>query len=318
MHVDKRRQDAAIPPTTTTEGNDMSKIWLITGSSRGLGRALAREVLEAGHSLVATARRPEQLSELVAEYGDRVRAVALDVTDEVAAQRSVQTAVASFGRLDVVVNNAGYANSGPVEETSMQEFRSQIEANLFGVISVTKAALPVLREQRSGHFVQVSSVGGRVGGTAGLAPYQTAKFGVEGFSLVLRSEVAPLGIRVMIVEPGALRTDWGGSSMHVADVGSDYEQTVGRFLDYRREADGNQPGDPARAARVIREAVDLDEAPLRLLLGSDAVELVEQAERSRAAETKRWEQVGRSIDYATSSELAQTPITQLLSWPVKA
>jgi NAD(P)-dependent dehydrogenase (short-subunit alcohol dehydrogenase family) len=303
---------------TTTERNDMSKTWLITGSSRGLGRALAREVLEAGHSLVATARRPEQLSELVAEYGDRVRAVALDVTDEIAAQGAVQTAVASFGRLDVVVNNAGYANTGPVEETSMQEFRSQIEADLFGVISVTKAALPVLREQRSGHFVQVSSVGGRVGGTPGLAPYQTAKFGVEGFSLALRSEVAPLGIRVMIVEPGALRTDWGGSSMHVADVGSDYQQTVGLFHDYLREADGNQPGDPARAARVIRETVDLDEAPVRLLLGSDAVEQAEQAERSRAAETKRWAQVGRSIDYGTSSELARTPITQLLTSPVKA
>jgi NAD(P)-dependent dehydrogenase (short-subunit alcohol dehydrogenase family) len=289
----------------------MPRTWLITGSSRGLGLALAREVLEAGDSLVATARRPEQLSELVAEHGDRVRAVALDVADEVAAHRAVLTAVASFGRLDVVVNNAGYANSAPVEETSMQEFRRQIETNLFGVINVTKAALPVLHEQRSGHFVQVSSVGGRVGGTPGLAPYQTAKFGVEGFSLALRSEVAPLGIRVIIVEPGALRTDWGGSSMQIADVGPDYLETVGRFHDYRREADGNQPGDPIRAARAIREVVELDEPPVRLLLGSDAVELAEQAERSRAAEAERWAEVGRSIDYAAGNELTQTPITQL-------
>jgi NAD(P)-dependent dehydrogenase (short-subunit alcohol dehydrogenase family) len=216
------------------EGPTMPKTWLITGSSRGLGLALARTVLQAGDSLVATARRPEQLSELVDQHSDRVRTVALDVTDQAAARRAVQTAVDSFGRLDVVVNNAGYANSAPVEETSMDEFRTQIEANLFGVINVTKAALATLREQRSGHFVQVSSVGGRVGGTPGLAPYQTAKFAVEGFSLALHSEVVPLGIRVTIVEPGALRTDWGGSSMQIADVGPDYQQTVGRVHDYRR------------------------------------------------------------------------------------
>jgi NAD(P)-dependent dehydrogenase (short-subunit alcohol dehydrogenase family) len=291
----------------------MPNTWLITGSSRGLGLALARVVLEGGDSLLATARRPENLSELVDRYGDRVRAVALDVTDEAAAQHAVETAVDSFGRLDVVVNNAGYANSAPVEETSMEEFRTQIEANLVGVISVTKAALPILRGQRAGHFVQVSSVGGRVGGTPGIAPYQTAKFGVEGFSLALRSEVAPLGIRVTIVEPGALRTDWGGSSMHIADVGSDYQRTVGRFHSYRRDADGKQPGDPAKAARVIFQLAALDDPPLRLLLGSDALDLSQQAERVRADETERWAQVSRSVDYAASSELMQTPITQLLA-----
>ena len=259
--------------------DDMPKTWLITGSSRGLGLALARVVLEGGDSLLATARRPEQLAELVDGYGDRVRAVALDVTDEAAAQHAVQTAVESFGRLDVVVNNAGYANSASVEETSTEEFRTQIEANLFGVINVTKAALPILRGQHTGHFMQVSSVGGRVGGTPGLAPYQAAKFGVEGFSLALRSEVEPLGIRLTIIEPGALRTDWGGSSMHIADVGPDYQQTVGRFHGYRRDVDGKQPGDPAKAARVIFELAALDDPPLRLLLGSDALDLAQQAER---------------------------------------
>ncbi len=291
----------------------MPNTWLITGSSRGLGLALARVVLEGGDSLLATGRRPEHLAELVDEYGDRVRAVGLDVTDEAAAQHAVQTAVESFGHLDVVVNNAGYANSAPVEETSMEEFRAQIEANLFGVINVTKAALPVLRGQRAGLFVQVSSVGGRVGGTPGLAPYQTAKFGVEGFSLALRNEVAPLGIRVTIVEPGALRTDWGGSSMRIAEVGSDYQQTVGRFHAYRRDADGRQPGDPAQAARVIFELAALDDPPLRLLLGSDALGLSQQAERVRADETERWAQVSRSVDYSAGSGLTQTPITQLLA-----
>jgi NAD(P)-dependent dehydrogenase (short-subunit alcohol dehydrogenase family) len=296
----------------------MPNTWLITGSSRGLGLALARVVLEGGDSLVATARRPEQLAELVDRYGDRVRAVALDVTDEAAAQYAVEAAVESFGRLDVVVNNAGYANSAPVEETSMEEFRTQIETNLVGVINVTKAALPILRRQRAGLFVQVSSVGGRVGGTPGLAPYQTAKFAVEGFSLALRSEVAPLGIRVTIVEPGALRTDWGGSSMHIADVGSDYQQTVGRFHDYRRDADGKQPGDPAKAARVIFELAVLDDPPARLLLGSDALDVSQQAERVRADETERWAQVSRSVDYASSSDLTETPITRLLAPSIEA
>jgi NAD(P)-dependent dehydrogenase (short-subunit alcohol dehydrogenase family) len=294
------------------------KTWLITGSSRGLGLALARTVLEGGDSLLATARQPAQLAELIDSFGDRARAVALDVTDEAAAHHAVETAVATFGSLDVVVNNAGYANSAAVEETSIEEFRTQIDANLFGVINVTKAALPILHEQGQGLFVQVSSVGGRVGGTPGIAPYQTAKFGVEGFSLALRSEVAPLGIRVTIVEPGALRTDWGGSSMHISEVGADYQQTVGRLHSYRRDADGKQPGDPVRAARVIFELASLDDPPVRVLLGSDALDHAQQAERVRANETERWARVSRSVDYATSSDLIQIPITKLLGPTIDA
>src|SRR3954451_6480573 len=191
----------------------MSKIWLITGSSRGLGRALTEAVLAAGDRVVATARKPEQLDDLVAKYGDQVRAVALDVTDAAGARDAVRTALHQFGGLDVVANNAGYANSAAIEETPDEDFRAQIETNLFGVVNVTKAALPVFREQRSGHFLQFSSVGGRVGGTPGMGAYQTAKFGVEGFSEVLSNEVKPFGVKVTIVEPGAFRTDWGGSSM---------------------------------------------------------------------------------------------------------
>src|SRR3954452_1174345 len=229
----------------------MSKIWLITGSSRGLGRALTEAVLAAGDRVVATARKPEQLDDLVDKYGEQIRAVALDVTDAVAARAAVQTAIDAFGGLDVVANNAGYANSASIEETSDEDFRAQIETNLFGVVNVTKAALPVFRQQKSGHFLQFSSIGGRVGGTPGMGAYQTAKFAVEGFSEVLSNEVRPFGVKVTIVEPGAFRDDWGGSSMAIAPVGADYESTVGELNRYRVKVDGQQPGDPAKVSAAI-------------------------------------------------------------------
>src|SRR3954471_11545 len=238
----------------------MSKIWLITGSSRGLGRALTEAVLAAGDRVVATARTPEQLANLVTKYGDQVRAVALDVTDPEAARGAVRTAVDEFGGLDVVANNAGYANSAAIEETPDDDFRAQVETNLFGVVNVTKAALPVFREQKSGHFLQFSSIGGRVGGTPGMGAYQTAKFAVEGFSEVLNNEVKPFGVKVTIVEPGAFRTDWGGSSMKIAPTHPDYDETVGAMNRYRVEADGKQAGDPAKAAQAILQVADL-EAP---------------------------------------------------------
>jgi NAD(P)-dependent dehydrogenase (short-subunit alcohol dehydrogenase family) len=168
-----------------------SAIWLVTGATRGFGREIARAALDNGDRVVATARHPEQLKDFLEAHGDRVRTAALDVTDPGAARDAVNVAVAEFGRLDVVVNNAGYANSAPIEEMAEDDFRAQIEANLFGVVNVTRAALPVLRQQRSGVFVQFSSVGGRVGGTPGMGAYQTAKFAVEGFSEVLGNEVGP-------------------------------------------------------------------------------------------------------------------------------
>jgi NAD(P)-dependent dehydrogenase (short-subunit alcohol dehydrogenase family) len=275
----------------------MAKTWLITGSSRGFGRELAKAVLDSGDRVIATARRPEQLDDLVREHGDRVRAVPLDVTDAAAARAAVQTAIDEFGALDVVVNNAGYANSSSIEETPDEDFRAQIETNLFGVVNVTKAALPVLRTQRSGHFIQFSSIGGRVGGTPGLGAYQTAKFAVEGFSEVLNNEVRPFGVKVTIIEPGGFRTDWAGSSMRIAPVSEEYEQTVGWMARYRESSDGKQPGDPARASKIIIDIVRLDDPPLRLLLGSDAVELAEQASRARAAEAEKWAEVSRSTDF---------------------
>ena len=275
----------------------MSKTWLITGSSRGFGWELAKAVLEGGDNLVATARRPEQLDELVPKYGDRVRAVALDVTDAAAARAAVRTAVDEFGRLDVVVNNAGYANSAPIEEIAEDDFRAQVEANLFGVVNVTRAALPVLRAQRSGHIVQFSSVGGRVGGSPGMGAYQTAKFAVEGFSEVLNAEVKPLGIKVLIVEPGAFRTEWSTTSMVRNDVGPDYEQTVGEMNRMREATAATWPGDPVRAAKIIVDVVALDEPPLRLLLGAAAVAAAEKSSMARAEEAATWAELSRSADF---------------------
>jgi NAD(P)-dependent dehydrogenase (short-subunit alcohol dehydrogenase family) len=275
----------------------MSKTWLITGSSRGFGRELAKAVLENGDNLVATARRPEQLGELVDRYGERVRAVALDVTDAAAARAAVRTAVDEFGRLDVVVNNAGYANSAPIEEITEDDFRAQLEANLFGVVNVTRAALPVLRAQRSGHIVQFSSVGGRVGGSPGMGAYQTAKFAVEGFSEVLNAEVKPLGIKVLIVEPGAFRTEWSTTSMVRAEVGPDYEQTVGEMNRMREATAASWPGDPVRAAKIIVDVVALAEPPLRLLLGAGAVATAERSSRERAEEAATWAGLSRSADF---------------------
>lgn len=275
----------------------MSRTWLITGSSRGFGREIVRAALDAGDRVVATARRPEQLKDLVDEYGAMVLPVALDVTDPAAAERAVSATLETFDRLDVVVNNAGYANSAPIEHVSMDDFRAQIEANLYGVVNVTRAALPVLRRQRSGIFVQFSSIGGRVGGTPGLGAYQAAKFAVEGFSEVLASEVYPFGIKVVIVEPGAFRTDWQGASMEMQDVPEDYEQTVGELHRLRLQTDGSQSGDPARGARIIVDVVNSDVPPRRLLLGADAVRLARQANATRTAETEQWAQVGISAAF---------------------
>lgn len=278
-----------------------TQVWLITGSSRGLGRALAEAVLAAGHRLVATARNPEQLAELVERHGDRVRAVALDVTDERASIAAVQTAVDAFGRLDVLANNAGYGDLASIEDTSMKDFRAQIETNLFGVVHVTKAAIPVMRRQGSGHILQFSSVGGRVG-PVGRGAYAAAKWGIEGFSEVLAKEVGPLGVKVTIIEPGGFRTDFAGSSTTIAQDNPVYAATVGAVARFQREYNGAQPGDPSKAAAAIIRVAGLDEPPLRLLLGSDAVRAVGDAERARIEADRTWQALSVSTDFEAKAE----------------
>ena len=276
----------------------MTRTWLITGCSRGLGRALAEAVLLSGDQLVATARDPEALADLVAAGGDRVIAVALDVTDEAAAERAVSAAVRRFGRLDIVVNNAGYGNVAPIEDTSIGAFRAQIETNLFGTIIVTKAAIPLFREQGAGRFIQISSIGGRVGAT-GRGPYSAAKFGVERFSEVLATEMAPLGVHVTIVEPGGFRTDFAGSSTHIAEGNAAYSETVGRIAAFQRNYDGKQPGDPMRAARAIIDLSSRKNPPLRLVLGRDAYAGAELVEEARLTELRAWRETSISTDFPT-------------------
>jgi NAD(P)-dependent dehydrogenase (short-subunit alcohol dehydrogenase family) len=244
----------------------MSKVFLLTGTSRGLGRQIAEAVLAAGHRLVATARRPETLSDLAERYGSQILPVTLDVTDPAGARAAVAAGVEAFGRLDVLVNNAGYANLASVEDITLDDFREQLDANLLGVVYLTKAALPVLRQQGGGHIIQVSSIGGRLA-TPGLAAYQAAKWAVGGFSEVLAKEVGPLGIKVTVLEPGGMATDWAGSSMRVPPVSEPYQATVGPMARLHQGDDGPPAlGDPAKVAQVVLAVADSDEPPLRLIL----------------------------------------------------
>ncbi|MCG5440620.1 oxidoreductase [Micromonospora foliorum] len=274
----------------------MPRVWLITGCSRGLGRALAEAVLADGDHLVATARNPAQLDDLVDRHGDQVRAVALDVNDPAAARAAVRTAVDTFGRLDILVNNAGYADVAAIEDMSEDDFRAQIEANFFGVVNLSRAALPVLREQGRGHIVQISSVGSRVAST-GLGAYQAAKWAVSGFSAVLAREVEAFGIRITTVEPGGLRTDWAGSSMSALPISEPYRPVIDPAVRRLREGSGAQPGDPARAAQAIIRITRVDDPPLRLLLGADAVAAAEAAARALAASDARWRELSESIAF---------------------
>lgn len=290
----------------------MSKVWLITGSSRGLGWEIAKAALAAGHRVVATARKPEQLRELVDAHPDHARAVALDVGDPAAARAAVEAAVSAFGRLDVVVNNAGYANVCSIEDVTDEDFRAQLETNFFGVVNVTRAALPVLRRQRDGHVIQISSIGGRTG-SPGLAAYQSAKWAVEGFSEVLSTEVRPLGVRVTIVEPGGFRTDWGGSSMRVDPFQPDYEPTIGAFRNrLLRENPDTMRGDPEKGAQAILKVAEMPEPPLRLLLGTDAMFLARVVAERRAAEDERYASLSASTDVDGLGDFADTPVAKML------
>jgi NAD(P)-dependent dehydrogenase (short-subunit alcohol dehydrogenase family) len=290
----------------------MSRVWIVTGSSRGLGRAIATAALERGDRVVATARATGDLDDLVRAHGDRARAVPLDVTDAAAARAAVAVAATAFGRLDVVVNNAGYANVGAIEDVDDADFRAQIETNFFGAYNVTRAALPLLREQRAGHVVQISSIGGRKG-SPGLAAYQAAKWALEGFSEVLLREVGALGVRVTLVEPGGIATDWAGSSMRVDPVRDAYQPTVGAFLDSVRKNRDAARGDPAKMAKAVCRLVDMEDPPLRLLLGSDAVYLAELAAQARADEDARWRSLSVSTDFDGMEDFRDTPVAKLLA-----
>jgi NAD(P)-dependent dehydrogenase (short-subunit alcohol dehydrogenase family) len=272
----------------------MSKVWFVTGSSRGLGRAVVEVALEAGDRVAATARNPDRLRDLLDKYGDAVLPLRLDVTDYDAAARVVAQAGETFGRIDVVVNNAGYGDLAAFEDTTIDSFRAQIDTDFYGVVNVSKAVVPVLREQGSGHIFQVSSLIARLSGP-GLTAYQAAKCAVAGFSLGLAQEVAPFGVKVTILEPGAMRTDWGGSSMTIPQPSGPYEPTIGAFAEALRAFSGHEPGNTRRVAQVVRDLAGRDDAPARLLLGTDAVPLAQQAAQELAASDEAWREISLSI-----------------------
>jgi NAD(P)-dependent dehydrogenase (short-subunit alcohol dehydrogenase family) len=278
----------------------MTKTWFITGSSRGFGRALVEAALAAGDRVVATARRPEQLTDLLDSHGDQLLPLALDVTDPAAASAALTAGIERFGRLDVVVNNAGYANLAPIETSDDDDFRAQFETNFWGLYHVSKAAIGHLRSQGGGLIVQFSSVGGRVGGSPGIASYQAAKFAVDGFTRVLAAETAPFGIRTMVVEPSGFATDWAGSSMTIHDIPDDYDATIGAMQRRVRANPAGPAGDPVRAAEIIVQVAHQANAPSHLLLGVNAVEMALDYSRRQLAEATRWESVSRSADFAES------------------
>lgn len=274
----------------------MSQTWFITGSSRGFGRALVLAALRAGDRVVATARKPEQLDDIVAEFGDSILPLALDVTDANRVADALHEARERFGRIDVVVNNAGYANVAPIETASEEDFRRQFETNFWGVYHVSRAAIPLLREQGSGLIIQFSSVGGRVGGTPGLGSYQAAKFAIDGFSRSLRTEIAPFGTKVLVVEPSGFRTDWAGSSMEVEDVPEEYAGTVGAGGGMLRQLANDAPGDPGRVAEILVALAKRSDIPENLPVGVNATEMSVALDRKLLASDLRWAPVSRSGD----------------------
>lgn len=287
------------------------KVWLVTGSARGLGLHIAEAVLAAGHKLVATARDTSRLSDLQARYGEQLRVAALDVTDAKAAQAAVQLALSAFGRLDVLVNNAGFGHIAAFEQTTDEDFRAQIDANFYGVVNLTRAALPSMRAQRSGHIINISSVGGRMG-TPGLSAYQSAKWAVGGFTEVLAQEVTPLGIKVIALEPGGMRTDWAdvaGSKM--PELLEDYQPSVGKLAEMLAAYVGKAAGDPAKVAQVVLGIAAHDNPPAHLLLGSDALHYFGGAEAVRNSAAEAWRAVSLSTDVDASDPMPAFPVSEV-------
>jgi NAD(P)-dependent dehydrogenase (short-subunit alcohol dehydrogenase family) len=266
------------------------KTWFITGASSGFGRAFATYALSRGDNVIATARSLSRLEALAAEAPDRVLAVALDVDRFGDAQRAIDAAVARFGRIDVLVNNAGYGIVGAIEETSEAELRAVMETNFFGAVAVTRAALPVLRAQRAGAIVNISSMGGQMS-APGFGAYSASKFALEGFSEALAQELASFGVKVLIVEPGAFRTDFAGAALRHMPILEPYREIVGPIRAFASGMDATQEGDPAKAAAAVAAALSAESTPLRLQLGRDSVEAVRTHAEKLLDEMKPWESI---------------------------
>jgi NAD(P)-dependent dehydrogenase (short-subunit alcohol dehydrogenase family) len=275
----------------------MSKVWLLTGSASGLGRNIAEAVLASGDRLVATARDPRRLEDLEGKYGDQIRTAPLDVADEGAAFAAVDAAVGAFGRLDVVVNNAGYGDVAPFEQLGSNRFKAVMDTNFYGVVNVTRAAIPIMRKQKGGTILQISSVGGRLA-LPGSTAYHAAKWAVGGFTESLALEVAPFGVKVCALEPGGMRTNWGvRAHKDMPDLLPDYEPSVGAIVKALHSLWGQENSDPVKVAQVILRLAASERLPAHLLIGSDAVRYAREAEVARTAEADYWHDVSLSTDF---------------------
>lgn len=287
----------------------MTKVWFITGSSRGLGRNLTEAVLRSGDSVAATARNISQLDDLVQQYGRQILPLQLDVTNAEQVYKTVDEAVKHFGRIDILVNNAGFGIVGAAEAFTDEQVRSQLETNLYAPIEITRAVLPYMRKQQAGRIIQISSVGGRVG-NAGLTMYQAAKFGLGGFTEALSKEVASLGIFVTSVEPGGFRTDWAGASMSYAKEIEGYT-LVNQRTEFMRSGKFIPVGDPEKAAAVITELASHPAPPVHLVLGSEAIGILKNANAQRDAEMEAWMSTSLSTDHVDSQDFAATAAIML-------
>jgi NAD(P)-dependent dehydrogenase (short-subunit alcohol dehydrogenase family) len=281
----------------SVESSKASPVWFVTGCSTGFGRELARAVLARGWRCIATARNKASLDDLAPEAGDRLLPVSLDVTDAAQIEAAVAAAHKQFGAIDVLVNNAGYGYQSSIEEGEEREIRAQFDANAFGLFAVTRAVLPVMRAQRNGHVINITSVAGLVG-FPGSGYYAASKHAVEGFSDALLAEVGPLGIKVTCVEPGPFRTDWAGRSLiqtpsHIAD----YADTAAARMARTAQGSGNQPGDPVRAAQAMIRITEAEKPPRHLVLGAFGVDAVANRLRAALAEIEAWREVSVGTDY---------------------
>ncbi|RVT97331.1 SDR family NAD(P)-dependent oxidoreductase [Mucilaginibacter limnophilus] len=283
----------------------MKKTWFITGSSRGLGRSLMQAVLASGDNVVATARNTEDLKELTAKYGEQILPIQLDVNVKEEITAAVENAITHFGRIDVLVNNAGFGITGATEAYTEEQVNSQLMTNLYAPIALSRAVLPHMRKQRSGRILQISSIGGRRG-SVGVSIYQAAKFGLGGFTEALNNEVNPLGIFVTSVEPGGFRTDWGSSSMTFAPKVEGYEETTDKRAELFAEGKFQPAGDPDKAAKVMIQLATHPKPPVHLVLGSDAVKMIRQADTERTAELEAWLQVSESTDSDDAADFTAT------------
>jgi NADP-dependent 3-hydroxy acid dehydrogenase YdfG len=275
----------------------MSKVYFITGTSSGFGKALAEAALERGERVVLAARKLADVKDLAAQYKDNALAVKLDVTNADERQAAIKATLDRFERVDVLANIAGVGSLGALEEFSSEQIRQQFEVNFFGVLELTREVLPTMREQKSGHILNLTSIGG-LASVGGFALYCATKFAVEGFSEALRDEVKPLGIKVTIIEPGAFRTEFAGASnVRPAQQIGDYKPVIEPIQQYLYGNDGKQPGDPRKAAEAMIEAVESDNPPLRLMLGADAYGLWEKKLSEMQAEFADWRKIGESTAF---------------------